>query len=382
MQKEAQQGSSFDNCWLHGITIPIYNQRGKHMRVKLYFLVNFSDVSRHNSCRYLVRYIITADAVASRQRFYGSSKMAHINQGRGMGESVDLLTKFHNISNKLKKRFLRKPNVAEACDQFSTLANECEQKELWQYAGLCWLAAARCQGTLENGTSEINLLVKAGRQFLTAEKKDNVIGCPSVGQENIQAAVSCFGHSTIRCSNQSGFNAISASLSVELALALGPSPAGIQQLRKAIDVFPTSKAIDTLVSFHISQGDYVAALQILSEFVEFVEAYVAAGARGNYNATLHRCEVTRVLLLLILQPSPQRLTASLAQVLEKYAWAEENANNANMSEDESLLLQSLVLACQSHDHQAVLELENELYPYLDAEQKELLHKLILALSIQ
>ncbi|EZA61217.1 Factor VIII intron 22 protein [Ooceraea biroi] len=308
--------------------------------------------------------------------------MAHINQGRGGGELVDLLTKFHNISNKLKKRFLRKPNVAEACDQFSALANECEQRELWQYAGLCWLAAARCQGTLENGTSEINLLVKAGRQFLTAEKKDNDIRCPSIGQENIQAAVSCFGHSTIRCSNQSGFNAISAGLSVELALALGPSPAGIQQLRKAIDTFPTSKAIDTLVSFHISQGDYVAALQILSEFVEFVEAYVAAGARGNYNAILHRCEVTRVLLLLILQPSPQRLTPSLAQVLEKYAWAEENVNNANMSEDELLLLQSLVLACQSHDHQAVLELENELYPYLNAEQKELLHKLILALSIQ
>jgi len=176
---------------------------------------------------------------------------------------------------------------------------------------------------------------------------------------------------------------------------LGPSPAGTQQLRKAIDVFPTSKAVDTLVSFHISQGwllfhirnvardhlssreqkrrlhvrnvlhfiltgDYVAALQILSEFVEFVEAYVAAGARGNYNATLHRyicvnkdanvhtrisyrntmrcntmiliirCEVTRVLLLLILQPSPQRLTPSLAQVLEKYAWAEENANNGKI----------------------------------------------------
>ena len=51
------------------------------------------------------------------------------------------------------------------------------------------MAAARCQGTLENTSSEINLLVKAGRQFLTAEKKDNDIGCSSIGQENIQ--VSC-----------------------------------------------------------------------------------------------------------------------------------------------------------------------------------------------
>lgn len=58
----------------------------------------------------------------------------------------------------------------------------------------------------------------------------------------------------VRCNNQPGFNTISAGLSVELALALGPSPAGIQQLRKAIDIFPTSKAINTLVSFYIRQG--------------------------------------------------------------------------------------------------------------------------------
>lgn len=32
----------------------------------------------------------------------------------------------------------------------------------------------------------------------------------------------------------------------------------------------------------------MAALQILNEFVEFVEACVVAGARGNYNAILHR----------------------------------------------------------------------------------------------
>lgn len=128
-----------------------------------------------------------------------------------------------------------------------------------------------------------------------------------------------------RCSNQPGFSTISAGLSVELALALGPGPAGIQQLRKAIDIFPTSKAVNTLVSFYIRQGrylfyshpclmnnlyfytiilfkrynnthsdnfiftgDYVAALHILNEFVEFVEACVVAGARGNYNAILHR----------------------------------------------------------------------------------------------
>ena len=54
----------------------------------------------------------------------------------------------------------------------------------------------------------------------------------------------------------------------------------------------------------------------------------------------------------------------------------------NMCEDELLLLQSLVLACQSHDYQALMELEGELWIYLNAEQKELLHKLIQVLTIQ
>lgn len=97
--------------------------------------------------------------------------MSHINQRQRCEEGADILTKYQIISNKLKKRFLRKPNVTEASDQFCGLAIECEQKELWQYAGLCYLAAARCHGTLKNTSSEINLLIKAGRQFLTAEKK-------------------------------------------------------------------------------------------------------------------------------------------------------------------------------------------------------------------
>lgn len=53
-----------------------------------------------------------------------------------------------------------------------------------------------------------------------------------------------------------------------------------------------------------------------------------------------------------------------------------------MNEDELLLLQSLVLACQSRDFQILFELEGELWPYLNAEQKELLHKLIRVLTLQ
>ncbi|XP_012273589.1 factor VIII intron 22 protein [Orussus abietinus] len=312
--------------------------------------------------------------------------MAHAGQStRKIKECNEFLTQFHAISSKLKKRFLKKPNVSEASEQFGALATQCEQKELWQYAGLCWLAAARCQGTLGNGPSEINLLTKAGRQFLISEKKNCDIGCPSMGQEDLQAAVSCFGHALARSSDQPGFSTMSAGLAMELALALGPTSAGIQQLRTAISMQKTPQAINTLASYYIKQGDYVGALQVLTEFVDLIEGCIGPGtiSRGNYSVILHRCEISRVLLLLILQPTPQRLPSSVEQVLEKYAWIEEGTNSVpGMCEDELLLLQSLVLACQSRDHQALLELEGELWPYLDAEQKELLRKLVQTLGFQ
>ncbi|XP_015592487.1 factor VIII intron 22 protein [Cephus cinctus] len=293
-------------------------------------------------------------------------------------ESNEILNTYRTISNKLKKRFLRKPNVTEASEQFAALGTQCEQKELWPYAGFCWLAAARCQATLGNNIAETNFLTKAGRQFLIAEKKDEDIGCSSIGRENFQAAVSCFGHSAAR-NSQLGFGIMSVSLAMELAAASGPSTAGVQHLKKAISMHPFPKVIDTLVSYFIKQDDYVAALQALNAFVEVIDNNIGIAnvSTGNYVVVLHRCEVTRVLLLLILQPTPQRIPPSLAQVLEKYAWIEDGISaGPGMCEDEVLLLQSLVLACQSNDCQALLELEGDLWIYLDTQQKELLRKLI------
>lgn len=38
----------------------------------------------------------------------------------------------------------------------------------------------------------------------------------------------------------------------------------------------------------IIPGDYVTALNVLNEFVEFVKAYINIGIRGNYNVILRR----------------------------------------------------------------------------------------------
>lgn len=146
-----------------------------------------------------------------------------------------------------------------------------------------------------------------------------------------QAAVSCFGHAVASSQTETGFDMISAGAIIELALALGPTPAGAQLLRKSISILPTCLAIGTLVSYYIEQGDYSAALNVITELVDLIEANVGSGAIGNYRKLLHKCEVNRVLLLLILQPTPQRLSPALAEVLEKYAWVEESSSAGTFS---------------------------------------------------
>lgn len=71
----------------------------------------------------------------------------------------------------------------------ASLATHCEQKELWEYAGLCWLAAAHCQDTLCNIPSELDYLMQAGQQFITAEEKNSKIGVMSLGAENLQVMI-------------------------------------------------------------------------------------------------------------------------------------------------------------------------------------------------
>ena len=74
------------------------------------------------------------------------------------------------MSNKLKKRFLRKPNVAEAGEQFAQLGRELRAQECLPYAAWCQLAVARCQQALFHGPGEALALTEAARLFLRQER--------------------------------------------------------------------------------------------------------------------------------------------------------------------------------------------------------------------
>lgn len=123
-------------------------------------------------------------------------------------------------------------------------------------------------------------------------------------------------------------------------------------------------------------GDYTAALDTFSDMANLLDNCPNNGSRSD---VLLRCEISRVLLLLILRPTPQRLAPDLAKLLEKYTWGDQSDKSliaCRMSEKLFLLMQSLVMICQSLEINALPELESELWPYFSKEQKDLLRILV------
>lgn len=79
--------------------------------------------------------------------------------------------------------------------------------------------------------------------------------------------------------------------------------------------------LELLASHYIEMHDYTKALNTFSEIFSVVEKLPSNGARAE---TVLKCEISRVLLLLILRPAPQKLSPNLARLLEKYTWGDQN----------------------------------------------------------
>ncbi|KAF2899476.1 hypothetical protein ILUMI_06689 [Ignelater luminosus] len=287
---------------------------------------------------------------------------------------TDILDQYKHISNKLKKRFLRKPNVTEACDSFTSLGQYCENIEMPSYAGMCWIAAARCEGSLGNIPGETSCLVRSARNFVLAEVKNKSLGCQSVSDENLQAALSCYAHARTRlpesCPLATGINLEI----VESLNKLDINHANEMYLKDAVDLSQNSldikvHCLELLASNYIERGDYTAALDTFTEITNLLENLPPNGTRSD---VLLNCEVSRIFLLLILRPAPQKLAPHFTKLLETFTWGDKNDSHLNaccMSEELFLLLQSLVITCQSLDTSSLPYLEGCMWPHLTTDQK-------------
>lgn len=306
---------------------------------------------------------------------------------------VDFLGQYKLISTKLKKKFLRKPNVAEASEEFGILAKELENQECPHYAAFCCLAVARCEHTLGNSVGETRSLIKAAQLFLETEEQNHKLLCPGF-DENLNAALSCYAHA-IKVYLDNNKISLGASLCLEVGQALhllGRTSQAIPHFQKAAELQCCNplgylNAMDYVAMYKIEIGDYNGALNVLTEMYPIAEERGGASCDkplGAFTAILAKCEVTSVLLLL-LQPTPQKLKPEHARLLEKYAWesSEDDSSDAPtvdsfliLDEDLYLLLQSVVIACQSQNIGALKALRNDLWPFLSAQQNHLLQEVI------
>ncbi|XP_016089128.1 factor VIII intron 22 protein-like [Sinocyclocheilus grahami] len=306
-----------------------------------------------------------------------------------MAAEGDFLMRYRAVSNKLKKRFLRKPNVAEASEQFGQLAKELKQQDCPQYAAFCNLAMARCEQTLFNAPGEALALTDAARLFLASEQETRALRAPGF-DENMQAAMNCYSFA-IKVYIEMNQPVMASSLSLELGNALKemnrPGEAIVHFQRAAeLQIQTPIEALLSLwemASCKILTRDYDGALAVLSEMQHLCQerGLQLPGTNtpvGAFMDIIAKCEISRVLLLMLLEPPPQKLLPEHAQTLERYAWESfDSHSQVNfLPENVFLLLQSVVMACQEKDTESLKALQTELWPLLSAEQNHLLHLVV------
>ncbi|XP_047621515.1 40-kDa huntingtin-associated protein-like [Phacochoerus africanus] len=370
-----------------------------------------------------------------------AASAAGLGGGAGPGpESGDFLARYRQVSNKLKKRFLRKPNVAEAGEQFGQLGRELRAQECLPYAAWCQLAVARCQQALFHGPGEALALTEAARLFLRQERDARQrLACPAAYGEPLQAAASALG-AAVRLHLELGQPAAAAALCLELAAALrdlGQPAAAAGHFQRAAQLLlpqlplAALQALGDAASCQLLARDYSGALAVFTRMQRLAwehgshpvqvppplpppppaaalsqpqhqprppgpqpgsraaaalplppasagsAAAPSPAALGAFSDVLVRCEVSRVLLLLLLQPPPAKLLPEHAHTLEKYSWeafdSHGQESSGQLPEELFLLLQSLVMATHEKDTEAVKSLQVEMWPLLSAEQNHLLH---------
>ncbi|XP_038604008.1 40-kDa huntingtin-associated protein-like [Tachyglossus aculeatus] len=361
-----------------------------------------------------------------------SSSSSSSSSGPGVGggpgpDGGDFLSRYRLVSTKLKKRFLRKPNVSEAGEQFGQLGKELRAAEWLPYAAWCQLAVARCQQSLLHGPGEALALTEAARLFLRQEREARLrLACPAAWGEPLQAAAACLAGAANanaggrpgpeRAPPKAGMAAVTAAgPGLELAAALAalgrPGPAAAQFVGAARLLLPPPSssssssssppppsmaalwALGRAASCCLLLRDHDAALTLLTRLQRLARAASSASNAALADVAA-RCEVTRVLLLLLLQPPPPKLLPEHARTLERYCWdaqgdgagggrddagagpgrtGEDRTTPPPLPEGLFLLLQSLVVAAHEKDVEAVKVLQVELWPLLCAEQNHLLH---------
>lgn len=245
-----------------------------------------------------------------------------------------------------KLKLICRKDSKELSGEFNILAQKFDNCYLSEYAGLCFLGVAKCN---EN-EGDVEALLKGARMFRKANERKNKIGFIN-NEENLEGAFRCYSQ----------------------ALAIEKNPVmktciirEFSEINKSLNVTsdfnsPCHRTFELEVSSNdsIRANDFISALEKLTEIVEM---FTERKCESLYTEVLARIEVTRLLLLLLLDLHPSRQSPSQIKLLEKFSWSYENfeANSLMLDENLTLMLEILVHSCQTRQGEVVKETCNEI----------------------
>eukprot|EP00041_Stephanoeca_diplocostata_P025631 m.676119 g.676119 ORF g.676119 m.676119 type:complete len:361 (-) comp22788_c1_seq93:3103-4185(-) len=299
------------------------------------------------------------------------TSMSDKNRDSGGNTHAGFLASYRTISSKLKKRFLRKPNVIDAIDQYQQLNKFLQSEGVHQHAAFVMLAAARCHEALNNPTGEAEKVVRAAQLFMEAEMESKQLDFSGF-EENLVEAVDCY-ELAIRIYCKINRTSLAATLHAEVANALvlfGRLEEAASHHENAAALLegspaPAIAAYENAMECKIRLQDYSGALELLERILchldtmhqskgnaplDFESPVDYFGILGEslrpsvYSDIVARSEVSAILLLLHLPEAAQH-KHKFSCTLERYRTC-GGVRVPYVSHQLQLLMQSVVLAAE------------------------------------
>ena len=227
------------------------------------------------------------------------------------------------------------------------LAPKFLNSDMSEYAGLCWMAAAKCEQDLENPVTAVDFLIKAGNAFVQADQRAEELFPGSNTREHLTSAVRCYNDALNLLGDDS---AMSAGIIRKLK-EICPNTEKSSQFHS-----PTHRICDleTSARRHIQERRFLAALDQLTEIFDILQE---EKPEDSVMDTLGEVEVLLLLLLLLLKLPPGRQSPIHMKILTKYSMDNTDILKEKISSsipDEYLVaLLNLSCACDSKDSSAV-----------------------------
>lgn len=178
-----------------------------------------------------------------------------------MDVNYDYNSSFKSISLKLRKRFLRKPNLSEAIDEYTALSRLLDSEDHpSSLSAYCLQQVARCHHSVGNSTLESSALQSAARKYLSAHIVASVETRTTTLDEDLLSAISVFDECIRVHCEQAGERQLAAKLCVEVGDLLG---ARFEKYFEAIPYYERAIVLFGDPSVSLAANNANASIQVL-----------------------------------------------------------------------------------------------------------------------